>query len=177
MWKIGDTIICYSKNEEWDLTLGREYKIMDIFVSKYNTWIWVQNDTNHVERYPSTTFNQKIEVKTSDLPPGTTAKVLSNKPHLAYFDPHLEYEMGLGMRKGAEKHGWNNHRNLTDEAAQQIVDSVKRHLNAYLREEQIDPELQINHLACVVNNINFLYRLDRKFGYEAVLNSIYGITK
>lgn len=173
MIKIGDILTCTNVNKGNNLTIGKKYTVVDIY--PYGA-ICIENDIKKIEPYSRCFFEPK-PVSKSELPPGTTAKVLSNKPHLAYFDPHLEYEMGLGMRKGAEKHGWNNHRNLTDEAAQQIVDSIKRHLNAYLREEQIDPELQINHLACVVNNINFLYRLDRKYGYEAVLDSIYGITK
>ncbi len=114
---------------------------------------------------------------TIKLPPGTTGKNLDGKPHLAYLDPYLEYEMGVGMRKGADKHGWNNHRKLTVKATQQILDSVKRHLNSYLRGEQRDPELQVNHLACIVNNINFIYRLDRLFGYNEVLENIYGETR
>ncbi len=102
---------------------------------------------------------------------------LSTKPHLAYLDPHLEYEAGMGMRYGATKHGWNNHRKMGPEAAQHILDSLKRHLNSYLRGEQIDPETNVNHLACMVNNINFLYRLDRLHGYEEILDTIHGETR
>lgn len=115
---------------------------------------------------------------TPELPPGVTGKGdLSAKPHLAYLDPHLEYEMGMGMRFGAGKHGWNNHRQLGVEASQHILDSLKRHLNAYLRGERIDPESGVHHLACLMNNANFIYRLDRVHGYDAVLQNVYGEIK
>lgn len=114
----------------------------------------------------------------NDLPPGITGKGdLSTKPHLAYLDPHLEYEAGKGMRYGANKHGWNNHRQMGPEASQHVLDALKRHLNAYLRGEQIDPESNVNHLACVLNNLNFLYRLDRIHGYDTVIENIYGDIK
>jgi len=109
------------------------------------------------------------------LPPGITGKGdLSNKPHLAYLDPHLEYEMGMGMTYGAQKHGWNNNRILGVEASQYILDSIKRHLNAYLRGEEVDIESKVNHLACVMNNVHFLYRIARLSSYKEVLDNIYG---
>lgn len=115
--------------------------------------------------------------ETKDVPGISGKGDLSNKPHLAYLDPHLKYEMGMGMRFGARKHGWNNHRKMGIDASQHILDSIERHLNAYLRGEQIDPESGVNHLACVVNNVNFIYRLDRLHGYEAVLQNVYGEIK
>ena len=173
MIQAGDSITCIRKEFTADaLTIGREYKVL---TSVYGNWFQIINDAGESHVYEESYFSQIPQ--NSEIPPGCTSKAVSDKPHLAYFDAHLEYEMGIGMRHGANKHGWNNHRELTAEAAQQILDSVKRHLNAYLRGEQIDSELQINHLACVVNNINFLYRLDRLFGHEAVLESIYGETQ
>jgi len=122
---------------------------------------------------PKNDFEVVTEIA-EDLPPGTKAKKLSNKAHLAYFDPYLEHEMGMGMRYGAEKHGWNNHRNLSVEASQQILDSLKRHLNDFLRQGPVDEESQTSHLACLINNANFLYRLVRIHGYDAVMDVIYG---
>lgn len=167
----GDMILCMKVAD--NLTSGKYY---DVLCSIYGNWFQVINDAGEESVYPSDFF-YPLPYDEPKMPPGTISKNLEGKPHLACFDPHLEYEMGLGMRKGAKKHGWNNHRALTVEAAQQILDSVKRHLNSYLRGEQIDPELQINHLACVVNNINFIYRLDRLFGYDEVIQNIYGETK
>jgi len=85
--------------------------------------------------------------------------------------------MGMGMRAGANKHGWNNHRNLTADSAQQILDSLKRHLNAFLRGEEKDEETNTSHLACVGNNLNFLYRMTKQDGYGKVLENIYGEKK
>lgn len=171
----GDIVICVSDSDVEDLiTIGKEY---DVLYSIYGNWIQVINDHGEEHVYDSKLFVKSKEETAYKLPPGTTAKKLDGKAHLVCFDPHLENEMGLGMRKGADKHGWNNHRKLTAESAQQIMDSVKRHLNAYLRGERNDTELQISHLACVVNNINFIYRLDRIHGYEEVIKSIYGETK
>lgn len=113
-----------------------------------------------------------------NLPPGVTGKGdQSKKALLVALDPFLEHEAGLGMRYGAEKHGINNYREMDVKASQYILDALKRHLNAYLRGEQLDSESSVNHLACVLNNLNFLYRLDRVYGYDAVIQNIYGETK
>lgn len=113
-----------------------------------------------------------------ELPPGIKGKRnLDEKTHLSYIDPHFIYEAGLGMRYGVNKHGFNNHRDMNADAAQYVLDALMRHLNTYLRGEQIDPESKVNHLACVLNNLNFLYRLDRLHGYDAVLRNVYGETK
>jgi hypothetical protein len=133
--------------------------------------------TSAVENFKGQLILDDLTFETKDVPGIEGKGNLSHKPHLAYLDPHLEHEMGMGMRYGAIKHGWNNHRRLGVEASQHILDSLKRHLNAYLRGEQIDTESNINHLACVMNNINFLYRLDRLYGYDAVMQNIYGETK
>ncbi len=123
----------------------------------------------------SQNHNNSVETTlTREMPPGTAGKKVDGKPHLCYIDPHLLLEMGVGMRKGAIKHGFNNHRQLTKESSQEILDSTFRHLVQFLAGEQVDSELNISHLACVVNNINFLYRLVRKNSYDEVLNNIYG---
>lgn len=175
MIQTGDLVKCVITHDQdanfENLTFGKTY---DVITSVYGNWIQVINDDGEEKVYPQRYFEKVLQ--SSEMPPGTTSKNLEGKPHLAYLDPHLEYEMGIGMSKGAIKHGRNNHRELTVEAAQEILDSVKRHLNSYLRGEKIDPELQINHLACVVNNLNFIYRLDRLFGYDEVLQNIYGKT-
>lgn len=130
-----------------------------------------------VENHSQKKFAQQERNKMKNQPPGTEGKVLDNKPHLAYIDPHLLKEMGFGMRYGVKKHGKNNHRLLSEESAQEILDATLRHLNQYLTGERLDEESQVHHLACVANNINFLYRLDRIHGHEIILENIYGETK
>lgn len=138
---------------------------------------YIQKQREEAQDQYNKTCN-RVDESLNKMPPGTEGKGdLSKKPHLAYLDPFLEYEMGMGMRYGANKHGWNNHRKMGPEAAQFIVDSLKRHFNAFLRGEEVDEESQTSHLACLINNANFLYRLSRIHGYDEVLNNIFGETK
>lgn len=187
--KVGDYVIAIKYDA--NLTLNKEYKIIDIY---YNGVEWenfkIKNDFGFEETFSIDYFEIKktgIENKTIEMShsafssfkkvekTGVENKTSSeSKPHLCCFDPHLEYEMGMGMRAGANKHGWNNHRNLTSDSAQQILDSLKRHLNAFLRGEEKDKETNTSHLACVGNNLNFLYRMTKQDGYEKVLENIYG---
>jgi hypothetical protein len=159
-----------------EITKDWKYKVIGI-TSKYNnpTSFYIVNDSKKRDFYDCNLF-KKIEK--ADRKTGIENKTgLENKPHLCCFDPHLEYEMGMGMRAGANKHGWNNHRNLTADSAQQILDSLKRHLNAFLRGEEKDEETNTSHLACVGNNLNFLYRMTKQDGYGKVLENIYGEKK
>ena len=190
--KTGDFIKCRKvciENGKLFLEKGYEYKILSI--NQYTTTFFthlievlIDDEGCSVGRifnsdYFSTPYDldsnneENIKIKT-----GIENKTgLENKPHLCCFDPHLEYEMGMGMRAGANKHGWNNHRNLTSDSAQQILDSLKRHLNAFLRGEEKDAETNTSHLACVGNNLNFLYRMTKQDGYGKVLENIYGEKK
>lgn len=157
--------------EHWSAEDGPkdDFKILD----ESDTHFQILTTTNY-KYWIVKRFFKEITEEVSKLPPGTEAKKLSNKAHFAYFDPYLEHEMGMGMRCGAEKHGWNNHRKLSVEASQQVLDSLKRHLNDFLREGPVDKESQTSHLACLINNANFLYRLVRIHGYDAVMDVIYG---
>lgn len=188
------TIECLKANrsETQDLPPGTRVKLIDenrpgvvsewrFKASLYDGMVTVVFDDSPDEFYayePSRLECLDITQPETKGVPGVEGKGdLSGKPHMAYLDPHLEYEMGMGMRYGATKHGWNNHRKLTDQSAQHIMDSLKRHLNAYLRGEQIDPESGVHHLACLMNNANFIYRLDRLYGYDTVLRNVFGETK
>ncbi len=100
---------------------------------------------------------------------------LSKKPHHAAIDPYLMRELAQVMRFGANKHGKNNFRTMTQEAAQEIRDSVSRHFNdGFLCGEEKDAESGMSHLAHMVANVMFLYRLCRRFGYTEVMNVING---
>lgn len=100
---------------------------------------------------------------------------LSKKPHHAAIDPFLLKELAQVMRFGANKHGKNNFRTMTQEAAQEIRDSVSRHFNdGFLCGEEKDSESGLSHLAHMVANVMFLYRLCRRFGYNEVMKVING---
>ena len=112
------------------------------------------------------------------MPPGTEGKKdIAIKPHVCSIDPNLLYEMGKGMRHGANKHGFNNHRKLSSDGAQQILDSLMRHMLEFLKGQELDEEQGISNLACMANNLNFLYRITRIYGYDKVIENIYGETK
>jgi hypothetical protein len=182
--KVGDYVTpkkthYFDHNREIWLTKGKKYKILDIdhkYISEceFNPFFKLKLDTGSEEKMSHIFFQPFEETEKTGIENKTG---LENKPHLCCFDPHLEYEMGMGMRAGANKHGWNNHRNLTADSAQQILDSLKRHLNAFLRGEEKDAETETSHLACVGNNLNFLYRMTKQYGYEKVLENIYGEKK
>ncbi len=167
------------------LSEDKKYKILGVNIkdSIFDSTIKIKDDLEKEVIYGLHGFDlikdedEKIikkEIKKTGIENKTG---LESKPHLCCFDPHLEYEMGMGMRAGANKHGWNNHRNLTSDSAQQILDSLKRHLNAFLRGEEKDAETNTSHLACVGNNLNFLYRMTKQDGYGKVLENIYGEKK
>lgn len=115
-------------------------------------------------------------VGTSVRIPGIEGKGdLSKKPHHAAIDPYLLKELAQVMRFGANKHGKNNFRTMTQEAAQEIRDSVSRHFNdGFLCGEEKDSESGLSHLAHMVANVMFLYRLCRRFGYTEVMDIING---
>jgi hypothetical protein len=162
------------------LTEDRKYKVLQIVNTDwvFSSTIKVKDDLNKEVVYPMYCFNLALDEEKEFFkkkPSGIEGKTnLNKKPHLCYFDPNLEYEMGMGMRAGALKHGWNNHRNLKSDSAQQILDSLKRHINAFLRGEENDAETETSHLACAINNLNFLYRMTKEDGFEKVIENIYG---
>lgn len=183
--KVGDYVICVKDiRDEYGekiLTEGLSYQVEDIldYLNGYtylhpSPFLKIKSNFGKTIVMPYLVFSS---LKKSEKTGIENKTGLESKPHLCCFDPHLEYEMGMGMRAGANKHGWNNHRNLTSDSAQQILDSLKRHLNAFLRGEEKDEETNTSHLACVGNNLNFLYRMTKQDGYEKVLENIYGENK
>ena len=117
-----------------------------------------------------------IDKKVVSNIPGIQGKGdLSKKPHHAGIDPYFMRELAKVFRYGANKHGKNNFRQMTAEAAQEIRDSVSRHFNdGFLCGEELDNESGLSHLAHMAANVMFLYRLCRIYGYNEVMNVING---
>ena len=124
----------------------------------------------------STTHADCVErTKTTDsIPEGLKGKGdLSKKALFSAIDPRLLHEVGLGFRKGSEKHGLNNFRKMDLSAAQGVWDSLNRHVNDYARGIAIDPDTGISNLALIVTNTSMLSRLAFMYGHDKVIESIY----
>lgn len=108
-----------------------------------------------------------------ELPEGVKAKIdLNIKPHMVAFDPIFMHEIGNTFRYGANKHGLNNFRKMTPEAAQFIADAALRHMYAFLAGEYVAGDSDCAHLAHAAANLSMLYRLCYIYGYEEVLTHI-----
>lgn len=111
---------------------------------------------------------------TSNIPGLTGKGDLTTKPHLVALNPALELEIGKAFRYGQLKHGVNNFRKMTPEAAQGVVDALQRHLYAYLTGEIYAADSGVHHLGHVGANLHMLYRLIALHGDKEVLKSISG---
>ncbi len=175
-FSFGDIVECVEKENFDGLELGAKYQVFDV---SGNGSIKVENKNSSPDKWfnPDNFILVKARIR-PELPSGIKGKTdLNDKPHLAFLDPHLILEMGIGMRFGAKKHGFNNHWTLKADASQEVLDSIMRHLFQYLSGKELDEEQNISNLACIVNNLNFLYRLNRIHGYDSVINTIYGETR
>lgn len=115
------------------------------------------------------------ENKAVSLPEGIKGKGdLDYKPHLAAIDPYLLMETGLAFRYGQKKHGKDNFRKMTPEAAQELFDALFRHLLAYQAGETHAGDSEVHHLGHVVANCSMLFRLIEKYGDDEVLKVISG---
>lgn len=124
--------------------------------------------TKYSPRAPKYTMSE-------DLPEGIKGKTeLDFKPHLTALDPYLIMETGLAFRYGRKKHGKDNFRKMTPEAAQEVFDALLRHVFAYMAGESKASDSDIHHLAHVVANCSMLFRLIEKYGDEEVKRNISG---
>lgn len=94
------------------------------------------------------------------------------KPHLRAIDPHLLYDIGMVFRHGAKKHGLENFRTQTPEAAGEVWDALLRHAVDFASGKPIDAESGLHALAHLGANLSMLYRLIHEYGSQAVLNYI-----
>lgn len=100
---------------------------------------------------------------------------LTKKAIHSSIDPYFIAELAKVFQYGAKKHGKNNYRSQTQEAAQEVRESIGRHFNdGFLCGNELDDESGLSHLAHMAANIIFLHRLCRKFGYTEVMKVING---
>ena len=110
----------------------------------------------------------------SDIPGITGKGDMSDKPHMRALNPKFLLEIGRVFRFGQKKHGMDNFRLMTPEAAGELIDASMRHLLAYIGGEESASDSGLSHLAHLVANINMLYRIQSRGSYEEVIKIISG---
>jgi hypothetical protein len=92
--------------------------------------------------------------------PGT--KYDDGRAPLDLLDPVFEEEVAWALAAGANKYDAWNH--LGGFSTSRIVASVKRHVNLYMRGEDVDEDASkhagrpVSHLACAAAQLQFLMR-------------------
>ncbi len=88
----------------------------------------------------------------------------SGKSEYGLIPPHALEEMVKVLTLGAQKYDRDNWRYVPD-GKRRYFDAAQRHLWAWKRGEQVDPESGIHHLAHAATNLFFLYELDTGHTY------------
>lgn len=85
-----------------------------------------------------------------------------DKTRLELIDPHFIDGIGRVLTFGANKYSADNWKHAnTPEKRERIKGSLLRHLMAYLKGEQLDPETNESHLYALACNAMFLDYFDR----------------
>ena len=95
----------------------------------------------------------------------------SEKPRLALIPPNAELAMGQAFTHGANKYGtWNWMGGIE---VVRNISAARRHLNAFMRREDLDPESGYSHLGHAMAAIAMAYEtslirpdLDDRPNYE-----------
>jgi len=72
----------------------------------------------------------------------------NGKPLLALFPPYAELEAGKAFTHGKTEYGQFNYLGGLD--AIRALSAVRRHINAFLRGEDVDAESGAHHLGCAI---------------------------
>lgn len=100
-----------------------------------------------------------------------------DKPAMGLIPPHAEIELAKAFGYGAKKYGqWNF---LGGIQYTRLVGAVRRHINAFMLGEDIDPESGNHHLGHALAGLAMLIEMqqvhpeldDRFKGYEATESS------
>jgi hypothetical protein len=94
----------------------------------------------------------------------------SGKSEYGLIPPHALEEMVKVLTLGAQKYDRDNWRYVPD-GKRRYFDAAQRHLWAWKRGEQVDPESGIHHLAHAATNLFFLYELDTGHTYDSTTSS------
>lgn len=112
---------------------------------------------------------------------GKAVKHDAGKPPLALIPPHAELLEAEAFADGRGKYGLHNYLEggLT---AVQLVSSVKRHINAWLRGEELAPDSKVHHLGHARAGLGMLIELqaqgtlvDDRYRRPAPLKSVYSV--
>lgn len=90
----------------------------------------------------------------------------SGKPEYGLIPPHALDEMVKVLTIGAQKYDRENWRYVKD-GERRYFDAAQRHMWAWRRGEDLDPESGLHHLAHAMANLFFLYEIDEEYTYES----------
>jgi len=87
-------------------------------------------------------------------------KETKNKPRFDLIPPEAEEALAEVLTMGAEKYGdrnWEKGLKYTE-----VLGAVRRHLNAWVKDEKTDPESGLNPIDHVLCNVAFLVTFERR---------------
>lgn len=103
----------------------------------------------------STTFTvTEFDEKHGAYTVGEATKYDSEKPRMSLIDPEALIELAKVLTFGAEKYDAENWRKGMDWS--RLISSLLRHINAFQRGEDTDPETGLSHMAHAMCNCMFL---------------------
>lgn len=128
-----------------------------LYFSQYGRWEESQmyRDDTHLKPIPA--FEPFISCEDAQ-PAGS--KHDSGKPLMGAVPPNALLAVAKVLTFGAQKYGRDNWQ-LVDNAETRYMDAALRHINAYQRGEQLDPESGENHLAHAVCSLMFILEKER----------------
>lgn len=109
----------------------------------------------------------KDKVKASQTATTGGRKFDGGKLQYGLVPPLALEEMVRVLTFGAEKYEPDNWKSVPD-SKRRYFDALQRHLWAYKRGEQLDPETDIHHLAHAMCCLAFLYEHDVEYSKDAV---------
>ena len=93
------------------------------------------------------------------------------KPLMSLLSPWFTEDIAKVLTIGAKKYAVDNWK-IVPNARQRYSDALLRHINAYLKGEQNDPETGLPHLCHAACNLMFLYEFDRELQVNESCSSL-----
>ena len=159
---IGGSVLTYTKNGRFFIGEERNEDIIKIEEGEFKEI--KEEETKEVTSSTQVSNLEGIKGKGD----------LSNKAHIRAISPDLLIEVGKVFRYGQKKHGVDNFRKMTVEAAGEVFDSLMRHTLEFQSGIVTDKESGRNNVAMLVSNASMLYRLGERYGWEEVIKVISG---
>jgi len=154
-----------------------EKEMFNKFGLEFNDYVSFKNSNFSLKTTIDSLLNLEFDPNAKHVSniPGITGKGdLSKKAHYRALSPDLNKDTALAFTFGRGKHGVDNFRKMTPEAAGEIYDALMRHIEAFRSGEVKASDSNIHHLAHACANLHMLYRLCVIHSNQEVLKVISG---